>query len=254
MKALLLAAGLGTRLRPLTDQVPKCMVEIEGRPLLDHWRELLLEQGPIESITVNTHYLPETVKAWARGSRQSDRILLSHEETLLGTAGTVARYLSSQSGSDLLVAHADNLTLFDVDAFLSHHANRPAGCLATMMTFDTDSPTTCGIVELDHRGVVQRFHEKVSNPPGHRANAAVYIFSAEALDSWSGWLKASGPFQTVPDISLHIVPHLLRRLYTFHNAVYHRDIGNMPSLAAARAEYPAALRRFHSPIEQGTCA
>lgn len=231
MRALLLAAGLGTRLRPLTERVPKCLVPIRGKPLLGYWLDLLLPAG-IERVLVNTHYLPDAVERFVAGSPWRDRLSLVGEKTLLGTGGTVLRNADFFRHQAFLVAHADNLTKFDVGAFLRRHATRPAGCAITMMTFETDAPQTCGIVEEDASGVVHAFHEKVANPPGNRANGAVYLFEPEVLAHLRGVGK---PFI---DLSLDVIPAFLGRIVTFHNAVYHRDIGNLASLARAEADYP----------------
>lgn len=232
MRALLLAAGLGTRLRPLTDQVPKCLVLIRGKPLLAYWLDLLLEAG-IERVLVNTHYLPQRVRVFAAASPWQERITLAHEERLLGTGGTVLRNREFFGASPVLVAHADNLTQFDVKAFLRRHANRPAGVIVTMMTFETDSPSSCGIVEEDSRGVVTAFHEKIPNPPGTRANAAVYIFEPPVVD----FIASLG--KEVVDLSTEVIPDFVGRICTFHNGGYHRDIGTLESLSRAEREYSA---------------
>src|SRR3954465_6326893 len=88
MRALLLAAGIGSRLRPITDTTPKCLVEVQGRPLLDYWLDLVFEGG-IERVLLNTHWLAPQVEAHVAKSRWADRIDLVYEETLLGTGGTV---------------------------------------------------------------------------------------------------------------------------------------------------------------------
>lgn len=230
MKALLLAAGLGTRLRPITDNVPKCLVPIHGKPLLEYWLDMLLPNG-IERVLINTHYLPHAVRAFVAGSRWRDSIDIVHEEILLGTGGTVLKNRDFLAGGPFMVAHADNLTRFDVKAFISAHANRPACVDVTMMTFDTDVPQTCGIVELDERGVVIRFHEKVANPPSNHANAAVYIFEPSVID----FLASLG--REVIDISTEVLPRYLGRMQAFHNSDYHRDIGTPESLALAEREF-----------------
>src|SRR5208337_5065186 len=89
VKAFLLGAGLGTRLRPLTDQMPKCLVPINGKPLLEIWLNLC-EQCGIQSVLINTHHLAPVVEAWAAAQTSSTKIKLSYEESLLGSAGTVA--------------------------------------------------------------------------------------------------------------------------------------------------------------------
>lgn len=234
MRALLLAAGFGTRLRPLTDHTPKCLIPIHGVPLLGLWLDMLLPAG-VERILVNTHYLPDAVRAFVAGSPWRDRVDLVHEATLLGTGGTVLRNRAFFADKPLLVAHADNLTRFDVRAFLVAHERRPAGTDITMMTFKTDRPETCGIVELDDRGVVVDFHEKSPSPPGNRANAAVYLLEPSVVS----FLAAMG--KDVIDLSTEVLPCYLGRMYTFHNDDYHRDIGTPESLASAHREFPARV-------------
>jgi mannose-1-phosphate guanylyltransferase len=220
-------------LRPLTERVPKCLVPIHGRPLLEYWLDLLLPAG-IDEVLINTHYLPEPVRRYVAASRWRERISLVHEDALLGTGGTVLANRAFFRGEAFLVAHADNLTRFDVGAFLRRHARRPAGMLLTMMTFRTDAPQSCGIVEEDARGVVTAFHEKVPDPPGDHANAAVYVLEPEVVT----FLQRLG--KPVVDLSTEVIPAFLGRICTFHNAGYHRDIGCLESLRKAEAEFPRA--------------
>ena len=230
MNALLLAGGFGTRLRPITDDVPKCLVPIHGKPLLAYWLDLLLSGG-IGEVLVNTHYLPDSVARFCAESAWRDRIRLAHEDQLLGTGGTILAHRSFLDGGAFFVAHADNLSRFSVQAFRDAHARRPAEAVMTMMTFDTDAPSTCGVIETDENGLVVRFHEKVQNPPSRRANAAVYIAEPDVIDR----IAAIGrPFV---DLSTEIIPNLLGRIGTFHNADYHRDIGTLESLRRAEIEY-----------------
>src|SRR5260221_14266717 len=90
MKALLLAAGFGTRLRPITDQVPKCLVPVQQKPLLAYWLDLLFPKHVLKML-INTHYLPEQVRQFINTSSWSDRVTLVHEEELLGTGGTALK-------------------------------------------------------------------------------------------------------------------------------------------------------------------
>ena len=229
MRALLLAAGRGTRLRPITDRLPKCLVPIQGKPLLEYWLDLLLPAG-IERILVNTHHLAEPVRRFVAASPWRDSIDLTHEDGLLGTGGTVLRNRKFLGGGPFIVAHADNLTRFDVGAFVAAHADRQPGVEITMMTFVTDVPESCGIVELDG-GLVVAFHEKVPKPPGRCANGAVYIFEPSVV----GFLASLG--KEVIDISTEVLPRYVGRIQTFHNADYHRDIGTPESLALAEREF-----------------
>lgn len=230
MKALLLAAGFGTRLRPITKTIPKCLVPIHGKPLLDYWLDLLFNNG-IDSALINTHYLSEAVGKFVETSRWAHRIQLVHENYLLGTAGTLLKNRNYFGTESLMIAHADNLTRFRPYEFISAHLHRTIGTDITMMTFDTDAPQSCGIVELDNSGVVQQFHEKVKNPPGVRANAAVYIFEPSVID----YIRSLN--REVCDISMDVLPEYIGRIQTFHNTDYHRDIGTLESLALAENEF-----------------
>jgi mannose-1-phosphate guanylyltransferase len=232
MRALLLAAGIGSRLRPLTDTVPKCLVPIHGRPLLDYWLALLFDAG-FERILINTHHLAAAVGAHVVRSPWRDRIDLVHEEELLGTGGTVIANRSWFGPGAFLLAHADNLTDFDVPALLRVHAARPAGCVMTMLAFRTDVPRSCGILELDERGVVQAFHEKVADPPGNLANAAVYVVEPAIVE----FAAALG--RRVVDLQTEVVPAFLGRIAAAETDRYHRDIGTPESLARAEREFPA---------------
>ena len=229
MRALLLAAGFGTRLRPLTNTIPKCLVPVQGKPLMAYWFDLLFEAG-LERALVNTHYLPEAVLNFVSQSPWSGNVDLVHEDSILGTGGTVLANAAWFEAKPFLVAHADNLTVFNLKEFIHRHMNRPHGCVITMMTFDTDAPHSCGIVEeLD--GVVVAFHEKVDNPPSSLANAAVYIFEPEVISFMASLNKS------VIDLSTEVLPHFLGRMCTYQNHHYHRDIGNIESLLLAEQEF-----------------
>lgn len=233
MKALLLAGGIGTRLKPLTDFLPKCLAPIHGRPLIDYWLELLLNQG-VSEVLVNTHYLAPLVAEFLQRCSWSDRISIVCEERLLGTAGTILANKAFFRDEPFLVAHADNLTIFDVRRFALRHASRPLSTELTMMLFTADNPPSCGIVELDQLGVVRQFHEKVEFPPGDLANAAVYILEPTVLT----FLAEIG--RTEIDFSTEVIPSFLGRIFTFRNDDYHRDIGSMGSWLLAQRDFPFA--------------
>lgn len=227
MKALLLAAGFGTRLRPLTLDLPKCLVPINGRPLLDYWLEITSD-SKIESVLVNLHYLPEKVVKCIDESPYNTKVTTVYEEELLGTAGTLLENKIFFGTDPILMIHADNFSVFDLDAFIQAHDARPKECEITMMTFKTDVPETCGILELDDRNIVRKFHEKVSNPPGDLANGAVYIIESSVFS----FLESLGTREI--DFSTQVLPFFLGRIFTFHNDQYHRDIGTMESYQKAQ--------------------
>ena len=230
MRALLLAGGIGSRLRPLTLTVPKCLVPIQGRPLLDYWLDLLFAAS-FERALLNTYWLPDAVRQHIETSPWRDRVDLVHEPNLLGTGGTVLANRAYFGASSFLVAHADNLTDFDVLGLLRAHEKRPPGTAITMLAFTTDDPRSCGILELDERGIVTAFHEKVKNPPGNLANGAVYVFEAEVVE----FLVRMG--KGVIDLSTEVLPEFLGRILAVPTSGYHRDIGNLASLARAEAEF-----------------
>lgn len=180
---------------------------------------------------VNLHYFADKVVDYIVKSGFKDFVYTVYEEKLLGTAGTLLKNRFFFGNEPLMLVHADNLSMFDVKAFIDRHHNRPVGCEITMMTFNTHTPESCGIVELDEYGVVQAFHEKVSNPPGNLANGAVYILEP------SIFVFLEGLGKEVIDFSTEVLPHYIGKIYTFHNDVYHRDIGTIKS-------YEAAVREF----------
>tara|TARA_R110000824_G_scaffold366730_3_gene555792 strand:+ start:55548 stop:56165 length:618 start_codon:yes stop_codon:yes gene_type:complete len=198
--------------------------------LLDIWLERLIVSG-IERILINTHYLPEVVESYVESSDWRNMVDTTYETVLLGTAGTLVANAEYFGGNEYLLAHADNLTDFDLPAFKAAFDARPADCAIAMLTFRTDNPSSCGILELDENGVVQAFHEKVDNPPGNLANAAVYIMTSEVLEF------ARSLNQPILDLSTEVIPHFLGRIIAVENGAYHRDIGTVESLQKAHQEY-----------------
>ena len=238
MDVLLLAAGFGTRLRPTTNYIPKCMVEIGGRPLLEHWLLQILKNDiknnrKIRKIYINTHHLSDEVKKFVENHEYNNHIVLIHEEILLGTGGTLLNLCKKINLDELLVAHADNFTIFDIDEFIEIHKNRPSNTIMTMMTFKTNEPENCGIVVLDENKVLIEFHEKNKINYGKLANGAVYIFSKDSLNEIIYINKSN----KILDISLDIIPKMINRIYTHENTIYHRDIGNNLSLNQARHDF-----------------
>lgn len=233
MRALLLAAGFGERLRPVTEMTPKCLVSIGEKPLLQHWLERLADSHQFDEVIVNTHYLAGEVVKFISSYRSPIRVKLSYEERLLGPGGTLLKHRSTLAESEFLVAHADNFSIIDWPAFVSAHTSRPERCVGTMMTFDTNAPSACGIVDTDAQGRVVEMYEKVANPPGKLANAAVFIFTPQVFEI----IDQTGQ-PGIFDISRDILPLLFKRLATFKNTLYHKDIGTPEALAQARHDYP----------------
>ena len=220
MRAILLAAGLGTRLRPLTNNIPKCLVPIKGRPLLDIWLEKLTMSG-VNEVLINTHYLAEQVQSFILGSKYRDNVKLVYEPTLLGTAGTLKANIDFFQGKDGMLIHADNYSMADLRDFQLSHERRPKEAIMTMMVFDTSDPENCGIVELNNKKIVTGFHEKVTNPPGNLANGAIYLLSAEMQD----WVKKL-PKEDC-DFSNDVLAKLVTKINTYKTNEKHVDIGTV---------------------------
>lgn len=230
MKAILLAAGFGMRLRPITDTIPKCLVPVKNKPLMQYWMELL-SSPRIDGVLINTHYLPHAVQTFLEPYMRTRNIAVVHEEYLLGTGGTVLKNRHWIGNQTFLLAHADNLTRFELDAFIEAHENRHAGVEITMMTFQTDAPHTCGIVVMDDKQRVTAFYEKSKEVRGTIANAAVYIMEPSVIDFMASLNKE------IIDVSTEVLPHYLGKIQVFHNNDYHRDIGNPESLQMAEVEF-----------------
>ena len=164
MKAILLAAGFGKRLRPITETIPKCLVPIKGVPLLEIWLEKLSKVGVTE-IYINTHYLHKKVENFILNSRFKDIVTLGYEKKLRGTAGTLLDNIDFFENEDGFLIHADNLCDESMLKFIKCHKKRPPHCEVTMLVFETKEPKNCGIVSINKDNVVDNFYEKVKNPP-----------------------------------------------------------------------------------------
>lgn len=216
LRALLLAAGLGTRLRPITLHTPKCLVPVAGEPLLGRWLRQL-EDDACEAVLINTHYLADQVEAFLQERPAGPmRVHTIHEPELLGTAGTLLANRSFFEGATGLLIHADNAMAGDLQGLL------------TMLTFRTDQPRSCGIVATDERGVVTAFHEKVADPPGNCANGALYAFDPEFVEVLARMQPAPSDFST------EVIPTLMGRIQTWHTEQPYLDIGTPHALEAAQ--------------------
>jgi len=232
MKAFLLAAGLGTRLRPITDTTPKCLIEVGGRPLLDIWLSSLAKAG-IHEVLVNTHHLAAQVAAHVVDRVAAPVVRLSHEPVLLGSAGTLVANRDFVAGDDMfIVINADNLTDFDLGVLIDAH--RAGGSIATLSVFRAPHPSDCGIVDVAE-GRVVGFAEKPAEPRGDLANAGMYAFHPRVLDEI--------PLPMPRDIGFDLLPRLVgrARVVALEDA-YFLDIGTRAALERARDEWRGRTR------------
>lgn len=227
-KALLLAGGLGTRLRPLTDTVPKCLIEVGGRPMLDYWVDALAAAG-IRSALINTHHLPGPVRDWmAQVNTAGDMTLTeAFEPELLGSAGTVTANRDwIGEASEVVVIYADNLSDIDLAALVAFHRSHDDPM--TMALFHTPYPEKCGIATLGETGCITLFVEKPEVPASDLANAGIYVLDAAA------WYEIAD--MDAFDFGFDVIPRFVGRMHGYRHMGYHRDVGTFESLAQARQD------------------
>jgi mannose-1-phosphate guanylyltransferase len=233
VKAFLLAAGIGSRLRPITDTTPKCMVPIDGSPMLDIWLSALDRAG-VDEVLVNLHHLPDAVRRHLDRRAGPPAVRAFFEPELLGSAGTL-KANQAWVGTDemFLVCYADNLTDFDLRSLVEAH--REHGAVATLTAFHSEHPSTGGVIELDEFGTVTSFVEKPSNPVSDLVNAGMYAFHPGVLDEIS-----DAPPQ---DIGYNLLPRLVGRAKVVPVEGYLRDIGTLAAYERAQREWPTLVQR-----------
>ncbi|MBC5809803.1 MAG: nucleotidyltransferase family protein [Candidatus Eremiobacteraeota bacterium] len=200
MIGVILAAGAGTRLRPLTDDVPKPMIRLHGMPILEYNVRLLVRHG-IADIVMNTWYKPEAIRAYfGDGSGFGARIAYSDERELRGTAGALAP-IRARLTEPFLVVYGDNLTDLDVAALCRTH--RESGAEMTIALFERDGVQASGVAELAEDDRIVGFVEKPED--GRRrgwVNAGVLCAQPDVL----AYVPDDGP----SDFGRDVIPALLR--------------------------------------------
>jgi len=220
-----MAAGLGTRLRPLTWEIPKPVVPVANRPVIEHILRLLRAHG-VGEVVSNLHWFPETIRGpLGDGSRLGLEITYEHEESLLGTAGgvrNVADFLTAEGGSFIVVA-GDALTDVDFGALLRAHESN--GGLATLCVKQVRDVSEYGVVVTDADGRVQGFQEKPdpAEALSDLVNTMIYAFRPEVFEYF--------PDDEVIDFALDVFPALLAHDVPFHvhrMEQYWNDVGSIP--------------------------
>jgi mannose-1-phosphate guanylyltransferase len=233
MKAMVLAAGRGTRLWPLTADCPKPMLPIGGKPLLEHTL-VLLRQHQVTEVVINLHHGSDAITGYfGDGSRWGMCITYSHEEQLLGTAGAV-RKVADLFDETFLVIYGDVFTHANLTMLTRFHKER--GASVTIGLYRVSNPTQCGLVGLDASARVTRFIEK---PPPELvftdlANAGVYAIEPEVLD----YLPEQPPL----DFGHDVFPRLLEAgmyLFGYLMSDYLIDIGTLEKYETAQRDWQA---------------
>lgn len=221
-RVMVLAAGMGTRLMPLTGDISKPMVPIVNRPVMEHIVLLLAREG-FSDIVVNLHYLPMAIQEYfGDGSRWDLSIEYSHEERLMGTAGGVKKCEDLLGAGTFLVMSGDALTDVDLRELISYHRRKKA--MATIMVTPVEDASKYGVVLAGDDGRVKGFQEK---PPeaeavSREANSGIYVFEPEILDL----IPRDLPY----DFGRELFPALVdsgESLYAWRHDYYWNDVGSI---------------------------
>ncbi len=227
MKAFLLAAGLGTRLRPITDRIPKCLVEINGKPLLGWWIELM-EKYNIDEVLINLHHFPDQVMNYVKDYKSKIEFKFYFEEELLGSGGTLRENRSFVANErEFFIFYADNLTNYNLTEFLSFHRREKQ--LFSMALFHSSEPSSCGIALLNNESIIIDFEEKPAKPKSNLANAGLYVASPDVLDIIPNYKLA--------DIGYHLLPKLVNKMSGWVTDDYLIDIGTHKNLNKANNDW-----------------
>ena len=170
MKAFLLAAGHGTRLRPITESIPKCLVPVAGRPMLDYWFSLFEKHG-ISDVLINMNHFPQMVESYVNQKVTDVKVTLVYEEVLLGSLGTlIHNFEFIDKDESFFIFYADTLTNVNLREMMAVHkkSRKPF----TIGLFNSSDPKSCGIVALDESDCVIDFEEKPIYPKSNLANAS----------------------------------------------------------------------------------
>jgi mannose-1-phosphate guanylyltransferase/mannose-1-phosphate guanylyltransferase/phosphomannomutase len=233
---MVLAAGLGTRLRPITYAMPKPMVPVLNRPVMEHIVRLLARHG-FERTIANLHWFPDLIEGhFGDGSRFGPELTYSREEQLLGTSGGV-RNVAGFLGDSFLVISGDALTDIDLTAMRAFHESHDG--IATLATKRVDDTSQFGVAITGADGRIQGFQEKPdpAEALSDLANCGIYMFRSEIFDFFPepGASRAAGPDDPpgFADWAMDVFPRLLEGdvpFYSHEIDAYWNDIGNLEEL------------------------
>jgi NDP-sugar pyrophosphorylase family protein len=251
MKALVLAAGYGERLRPLTDTIPKPLVEVGGQPLI-HYPLLLLRHAGIHEIVVNVHHLAGKIEAvLGRGQALGLAISYSPEPVLLGTGGPLLVLRDYFHGEPFLILNGDTIMDLDLPAMIAMHRER--GALATMALRETASPDAYSQIEIDAAGQIRRMRLLADRargsfddyPPALPTEAVaelnplmycgVMICEPAVLDI----MPPAPPFSVITDVLAPMVSQGLP-LFGYVQEGFFRTVDDLQAYEQLRAEFAAS--------------
>jgi mannose-1-phosphate guanylyltransferase len=245
VKAMVLAAGKGTRLFPLTDEIPKPMAPVVDTPIIEHIFNLLASHG-IQEVHVNVHYLADTLlEAYGEESQANGmQVHLSREDELRGTAGGVKR-LQDMFGDTFVVVSGDALTDVDIGELVSFHKQK--GALATIALHRVYDTSEFGVVEVDEEGNILGFQEKPDPKEAIStlANTGIYVLEPQALDYI--------PEDTFFDFARDVFPRFLEegeRFVGYQGDFYWSDIGTLEAYRQAQYDVLSGRVRVRIPGEK----
>jgi len=226
VKAILLAAGLGTRLSPITNEIPKCLVPINNKPLLQYWIDLF-EFHNIEKILINLHHFPDKVKEYISEYNGDIEIKYVFEKRLVGSLGTVLQnQWFYENESCFLVCYADNLTNIDLSDIIKYHSSHNQ--LITMGLFHTNKPEQCGIAVVNKEMLITDFIEKPKDPTSNLASAGIFVVEPQLFHSFS-----FREDNAILDFGFDLLPQLVYQMKGFVINDYILDIGTLDNLNEA---------------------
>ncbi len=230
MKAVVLAAGLGTRMRPLTGRWPKCLLPVGNRPLLAHILAHLRRHN-FTDVFINLYWHADMIlEAIGDGEDYGLRTHYLREDQLSGTAGPIRKLAAALSHERFLVLNGDNLTDLDLTCLISFHERAGAEVTLALHREDLADLAEKSVVETSEDGRILRFIEKPATTElfSNWSNAGIYVFAPSIIDA----IPEGRPY----DIGHDLIPSLLRanrRVYGFKSDFYLVDIGTPRGYARA---------------------
>ena len=237
MKAIILAAGFGNRLRPLTLHTPKCLAPINGKPLLAYWLENCSRCG-INEILINTHHLAGLVIDYINQNAHlypKMDIHTVYEKRLLGTAGTVWANQEFVGQDNCFIITGDVLSNVNLSYLYDFHLHQKYAL--TLGYVIRQNPEDCGVLEIDNESRIVRFEEKPEYPFGQKTYSGIQVIN--------GAIFKLLPFKSMQesdymglDFGYNVWPKLVGKMSGYHLDCYLKDIGNIETYNQAQSTFP----------------
>ena len=233
MKAIILAAGYGTRLRPLTNKTPKCLIPINGKPLLENWLNLLIKQG-FSDVLINTHYLSRKVDEYIQSYAEKNDININihtvYEKRILGTAGTVWNNQKFVGNGNCIIINGDLLTNVDLKDFYRFHIKNKH--LLSLSYRLTNNVKCKGVMELDKDSKILKFEEKPVRPFSNKIYSGIQVVNSKIFEILPFNNMKNNNYMDL-DFGYHIWPRLIGQMAAYELDCFLMDIGTTNSYLEA---------------------